>query len=87
MHEGVDLELGLVERVLGGRDHVAVDDLADAGVQAHLMKKSSLGSVQIEKADKERDERRPGRKKNYLPLKSVFQLFSFDVFGKQTDFL
>ena len=36
VHERVDLQLRLVEGVLRGRDHVAVDDLADAGVQGHL---------------------------------------------------
>ena len=38
MHEGVDLELSLVERVLRGGDHIAIDDLADAGIQRDLEK-------------------------------------------------
>jgi len=36
VHERVDLQLSLVEGVLAGRDHVAVDDLAHPRVQAHL---------------------------------------------------
>jgi hypothetical protein len=36
MHEGVDLKLGLVKCVIGGRDHVSVDDLSDSRVQTHL---------------------------------------------------
>ena len=36
VHQGVDLQLGLVEGVLRRGDHVAVDDLTNPGVQAHL---------------------------------------------------
>lgn len=44
VHEGVDLELGLVERVLGRRDHVAIDDLADAGVKTDLKWKDDIAA-------------------------------------------
>jgi hypothetical protein len=36
MHQRVDLELGVVERVRGRLHHVAVHDLADSSVQRHL---------------------------------------------------
>lgn len=36
VHQRVDLQLGLVERVRCGRHHVLVDDLSHSGVQAHL---------------------------------------------------
>ena len=36
VHQGVDLQLGLVKGVLVGRHHVAVDNLPYPGVQAHL---------------------------------------------------
>jgi hypothetical protein len=36
MHQSVYLQLRLVERVLRGSDHVAVDDLADPGIEAYL---------------------------------------------------
>lgn len=38
MHQRVDLQLGLVERVRRWVDHVAVDDFAHPRVQAHLRK-------------------------------------------------
>jgi hypothetical protein len=36
MHQSVYLQLRLVERVLRRGDHVAVDDLADPGIEAYL---------------------------------------------------
>ena len=48
MHEGVDLELRLVEGVLRRRDHVPVDDLTHARVQADLQsKKVKVGSENL----------------------------------------
>ena len=43
MHEGVDLQLRLIEGVLGGGHHVRVDDLAHPRVQRHLRRMYELG--------------------------------------------
>lgn len=43
MHECVDLQLGVVERVQGGLLHVPVDRLTHPGVEAHLRSWGGMG--------------------------------------------
>ena len=42
MHQRVNLQLGLVERVQRGIHHVAVDDLAHSRIQANLVKYQTI---------------------------------------------